>query len=92
MMHYSTIYSNDKVFIRGGFDRVLYPGNVICKHVVSKVILVLCSVDLTIKTGQSWSEGGDNKQCGQCNNIVTPRPTFQMSFKTICIYVMFPCF
>ena len=60
MMHYSTIYSNDKVFIRGGFDHVLYPGNAICKHVMSKVILVPCSVNLIIKSGQSWSGGTIN--------------------------------
>ena len=33
-----------------------------CKHVVSKVILVPCSVNLTVQTGFSRSRGGDNKQ------------------------------
>ena len=35
-----------------------------CKHVVTKVILVPFSFNLTVKTGFSRSWGGDNKQCG----------------------------
>ena len=39
-----------------------------CKHVVAKVILVLCSVNIKKKkkTGYSRSRGDDNKQCCHC--------------------------
>ena len=33
-----------------------------CKHVVAKVMLVPCSINLTMN-GQCWSRGGDNKRC-----------------------------
>ena len=44
-----------------------------CKHVMSKVILVPCSVYETVKMGQCWSWGGDNEQSGQCKDVELQR-------------------
>ena len=42
-----------------------------CKHVLAKVILVPCSVNVTHTMGQCWSREGDNLQCSHCSPYST---------------------
>ena len=71
-------------------------------NVVAKVILVPFSFNKTVETGQCWSRGGDNKQCGHFiedkNDKQNDFPTlylfnmntlylFNMNFLNICMYL-----